>query len=119
MTTKRGEIRYDDMGVADYENDKGPHYRETRERRDPYDVNKNVFCKGSNRYAVRNDMTAEEIRDCIRRQTESLPKETMEEWVDSRFAPDTSNYDSYWARPVTVYESPPVRNTVLGCRRRW
>lgn len=99
--------------------DTGPWFFETKARRDPYLVNKTVFCNSASRYAVRDDMTADEARDCLKRQFESLPTESREDWLDRRFSPNTSTYDTPVARVVTVYESPPVRNTVLGCRRRW
>jgi hypothetical protein len=95
------------------------HFREKR-KLDPYLANKTIIGRGkASGYHVSNDMTAEEFQAHVKRQFESLPMETREQWQDRRFTADTSNYDLPAPRVITIYESPPVKNTLLGCRRRW
>lgn len=105
--------------MAEDEEDDPWHFAEKR-KIDPYLANKHIICRGkASGYHVSNELTEEEFRAHVKRQFESLPIEPREKWQDRRFAADTSNYDLPNPRVIVTYESPPVRNTLLGCRRRW
>src|SRR5687768_16385734 len=99
------------------EDDNDPRRLVEKSHKDTYVANK---CRAiAVRGHVSNELSVEEYYKLVEQRYASLPAVPREQWQDRNFTADTSNYDLPNTRVVTVYESPPVRNTLLGCRRRW